>query len=145
MMATAVAGLGTVLAFGAPTAHAANAGDLIGSGGVGFIGTDPYEQWCQPEFVQAPVGLGGPPGATIEVEAVGEVTGADVLATKVTCNIIQDDRVVLALNSGYQRDNVAEATGSFVESSTDPLTKCVQVSYFNGVTNATAAPKCGPV
>jgi hypothetical protein len=145
MFATAVAGFGTVLAFGAPVAQAANVGDLVGSGGVGFIGADPYEQWCQPEFVQSPVGLGGPPGATIEVEAVGEVTGTDVLATKVTCNIIQDSKVVLALNSGFQRDNVAEAVGSFVESNTDPLTKCVQVQYFNGVVNAAAPVKCTPV
>ena len=144
MFATAVAGLGTVLAFGVP-AQAANVGDLVGSGGVGLIGTDPYEQWCQPEFVQPPVGVGGPPGATIEVQAVGEVTGADVLATKITCNIIQDGIIVLALNSGFQRDNVAEATGSFVERNSDPLTKCVQVSYFNGAVTATAKPACGPV
>jgi hypothetical protein len=145
MTATVIAGLGTVLAFSAPAAQAANVGDLVGSGGVGFIGSDPYTQWCQPEFVQSPVGLGSPGGATIEVEAVGEVTGTDVLATRITCNIIQDSRVVLALDSGFQRDNFAETTGSFVEKNTDPLTKCVQVTYFNGAVNATAAPACTPV
>lgn len=118
---------------------------FIGSGGVGFIGGDPYEQWCQPEFVQQPVGLGGPPGATIEVQAVGEVTGTDVLATRITCDIQQDGITVLHLDSGYQRDNVAEALGSFVESKADPLTKCVQVSYFNGAITPTAKPACTPV
>src|SRR3954454_15682096 len=83
----------------------ANLGDLVGSGGVGLIGTDPYAQWCQPEFVQSPVGIGSPGGATIEVEAVGEVQGTDVLATRVTCNILQDGLTVLKLDSGYQRDN----------------------------------------
>ncbi|MDQ1747318.1 MAG: hypothetical protein QOD07_1581 [Frankiaceae bacterium] len=144
MIATGAATFGALFAMTAPGAQAANLSDDLGSGGAGLINLHPYTQWCQPEFVQAPVGLGQPGGATIEVQAAGVVEGTDVLATRITCTITQDGQPVLTVDSGFQRDNAAAATGSFVEQNNDPLTKCVQVSFFNGTTQY-GPLSCGPV
>jgi len=110
-------------------------GGLVGPVDAGLIGGDPYLQRCQIEFVEPPVGIGPPPpGATIEAQAVGVVIGTDVLATDVVCDIFQDGVNQLHIDSTFQRGNAAVGTGAFVEKNTDPLTECVQVSYFNGTT-----------
>lgn len=129
-------GFATAVTAAAPAANAADTNWALGSGGVGVVGTTAYAQWCQPEFVQAPVGVGQPGDTTFEVETAAEVTNVNVVSAEVTCVITQDGITKLTASSGWSRGaGVAEATGQFTTHSDDPLTKCVQVGWFDGNTN----------
>lgn len=129
----------------APAANAATAGDFLGSGGFGLSGVTAYFQWCQPEFVQAPVGVGSPGEITFEVQTAAVVTSAAAVSAEVTCVITQDGVTKLTAASGWSRGvAAAEADGSFTTRSNSPLTKCVQVGWFDG--NTSYSPWiCAPV